>query len=111
MLRPMNTGISKHVKEEVKKLLPGLREEVKKEFMRWHDYTPGDGFYSDENLFALLPGAAYEYILLCWGIEPHRVTMSSVLRSLNNKLFFDLRHIVAHALRRLALQQRMNEKK
>lgn len=107
-MRPL---ISEYIKEEIRNILPLVREEVKKEFMRWNDYTPGAHFYSDEKVFELLPYAAYEYILLSWGVEPHLVSMASVIRSLNDKLFFDLRHIVAHTLRRIALQEKLSGKK
>ncbi len=53
----MRNTISKEVKDEVKKLLPHLREEVKKEFMHWDKYKDSDGFYSDEEVFEILPHA------------------------------------------------------
>ena len=40
----MPEKISKEVKAEVKKLLPRLREEVKKEFIHWDKYRDNDGF-------------------------------------------------------------------
>jgi hypothetical protein len=99
----MPEKISKEVKAEVKKLLPRLREEVKKEFIHWDKYRDNDGFYSDEKVLEILPYSAYEYILLSWGLEPSHVTISAVTQAINGKLFGDLKHITCHALRRLAL--------
>lgn len=107
----MQSKISKEVKDEVKKLLPTLREQVLKEFEHWDRYQDNDHFHSDEKVLDILPYSAYEYILLSWGVEPDRVTMSSVVQALNNKLFNDLRHIICHALRRLALTGNKNAKK
>jgi hypothetical protein len=106
----MEVEISKTVKEEVKKLLPALREEVKKEFVHWDLYTANEDFISDEKIFEILPYATYEYIILSWGIEPSRVTPTSVVHAMNNKLFGDLKHIICHALRRLALRQGVRRK-
>jgi hypothetical protein len=105
MLGIMHVEISNTVKEEVKKLLPALREEVRKEFVHWDLYTGTADFLSDEKVFEILPYATYEYIILSWGIEPGRVTPTSVIHAMNNKLFGDLKHIICHALRRLALRQ------
>ncbi len=107
----MNTTISKEVKQEVIKLLPELREQVCKEFEHWDKYEPNDRFYSDDKVLEILPYSAYEYILLSWGIEPNRVTLTSVIQALNNKLFSDLRHITCHALRRLAFTQKTGKKR
>jgi hypothetical protein len=101
----MHKTISKEVQDEVKKLLPRLREEVQKEFTHWDKYTANNNFHSDEKVLEILPYSAYEYILLSWGIEPNRVTMTSVVQAMNNKLFSDLKHIICHALRRLALTE------
>ena len=106
----MQVELSKAVKDEVKKLLPALREEVKKEFVHWELYIGNEDFLSDEKIFEILPYAAYEYIILSWGIEPGRVTPTSVVHAMNNKLFGDLKHIICHALRRLALKQGMQKK-
>ncbi|MGP8215446.1 MAG: hypothetical protein ACLQQ4_07780 [Bacteroidia bacterium] len=107
----MQAKISKQVKDEVKRMLPELREEVKKEFAHWNKYQTHDGFYSDEEIFEILPYSAYEYILLCWGVEPGRITIQSVIQALNNRLFSDLRQITRHALRRIALMQSLSQKK
>ena len=105
----MNAKISKEVKEEVKKLLPELRLEVMKEFKHWTKYKTNDDFFSDEKILEILPYSAYEYILLSWGVEPSRITITSVVQALNNKLFRDLRHITCHALRRLALKHSLKK--
>jgi hypothetical protein len=102
----MRPKITKAVKDEVKRLLPRLREEVKQEFIHWELYHDDDSFYSDEKVLEILPYSAYEYILLSWGVEPERVTMESVIQALNSKLFGDLRSITCHALRRLASTQK-----
>ena len=107
----MQATISNQVKKEVKKLLPELREQVCKEFEHWDRYETNDHFYSDDRVLEILPYSAYEYILLSWGIEPGRVTITSVIDALNNKLFGDLRHITCHALRRLALIQVKSKKR
>jgi len=107
----MDKTISKEVKEEVKKLLPRLREEVQKEFAHWDKYKANEHFLSDEKVLEILPYSAYEYILLSWGIEPNRITMTSVVQAMNNKLFSDMKHIICHALRRLALTQGKPTKK
>jgi hypothetical protein len=98
----MQEKLSNEVTREVKKLLPVLRKEIKKEFDVWHHYTEGDHFKNDELVLQTLPYAAYEYIILCWGVDPARVSMTSVVGAINNKLFSDLRPVTAHALRRLA---------
>ena len=97
------TKISKKVTDEVKKILPDIREEVKKEFKHWgHAYSESDDFYSDKKLFETLPCAVYEYIILAWGVSPERVNKDSAIRALNGKIFKDIHKITAHALRRLA---------
>ncbi|HTB06363.1 MAG TPA: hypothetical protein VK806_05365 [Bacteroidia bacterium] len=98
----MPTNVSKEVIKEVKRLLPALRKEIKKEFEHWHHYVDGDEFHDDKKVMETLPYAAYEYIILCWGVQPERVNMPSVVSALNNKLFNDLRQVTSHALRRLA---------
>lgn len=98
--------ISKKVTDEVKKILPTIREEVKKEFKHWgHSYRECPDFYSDKKLLKTLPGAVYEYIILSWGISPERVNTDSAIRALNGKIFKDIHKITAHALRRLAFVQ------
>jgi len=99
----MPLKLSRKTRQEIKRLLPELREVVKKEFVHWDRYQAHDGFYSDENIIEILPYAAYEYILLSWAIEAHTITIQSVVEALNNKLFQDLRRIICHALRRIAL--------
>jgi hypothetical protein len=106
----MHYTISKEVKAEVKKLLPRLREDVKKEFIHWDRYKLTDAFHSDDEVFEILPYSAYEYILLSWGLEPSHITITSVVQAMNNKLFGDLKHITCHALRRLALCHNPNKK-
>jgi hypothetical protein len=105
----MDIQLSKAVKEEVKKILPDLRNQVKKEFTHWDMYKADHSFYSDEAVLEILPYSAYEYILLSWGVEPGRVTIPSVVHALNSKLFSDLKHITCHALRRLALKHIRSE--
>ncbi len=95
--------LSKKVTNEVKKILPEIREQVKKEFKHWgHAYEECPDFYSDAKLFKTLPCAVYEYIILSWGISPERVNTDSAIRALNGKIFKDIDKITAHALRRLA---------
>lgn len=88
-----------------------MREQVLREFEHWDKYHANSYFHSDEKVLEILPYSAYEYILLSWGVEPDRVTMASVVQALNNKLFNDLRHIICHALRRLALTESSAKKR
>jgi hypothetical protein len=102
----MHITLSVEVEEEVRKSLPLLREQLKKEFLHLDNYyKPCTDFYSNDKVIELLPCAAYEYILMKWGIEPTLVTMPSVIKALNDKLFSELPLIAAHALRRLATKQ------
>lgn len=97
----MKSLLSDKVLEEVRKVLPEVRENVKKEFARWNNYTPGSEFYSDDKVIKTLPSAAYEYIIIAWGIHPSRIDERSVIYVMDNRLFNDIKKITAHALRRL----------
>lgn len=98
----MNHPISSKVTDKVKGLLPALRESIKKEFVEWNGYAPAPGFYSDEKVLETLPAAAYEYLIITWGIPPARIDKRSVVYVMDNRLFNDMDKITAHALRRLA---------
>ncbi len=95
--------ISKKVKKEILAILPELREELKAEFTQWEEgYTDNDNFYSDEKLLETLPCAVYEYMIICWGVNPGLVNPDSAIQLLNGNIIKDLRKITAHGLRRLA---------
>ena len=94
--------ISVRVTERVKSILPELRKSIEKEFAEWNGYSPAQGFYSDEKVFETLPSAAYEYLIITWGIAPARIDQRSVVYVMDNRLFDDIHRITAHALRRLA---------
>ena len=94
--------LSHKVVKEILEHAGTVREEVKKEFPRITVYSDGPEFYSDELLLETIPCAAYEYIILCWGVEPSRIDFDSVIFALNNNRLKDIKKIIAHALRRLA---------
>ena len=98
----MSDKLSQKVKEEVKRLLPELREKVKKEFKEWYTYHDNEAFYSDEALMQILPFAAYDFLLLNWCIKPDRIKYRDVIYTLDNRLFGHLPLIISHALRKLA---------
>src|SRR6185312_4048918 len=101
----MHVTLSNEVEEEVKRFLPLLRAQLKKEFVHMESYyKPGTDFFSDDKVIEYLPCAAYEYILMKWGIEPALVTLPEVVKALNDKLFSELHLITAHALRKVASQ-------
>lgn len=97
----MNT-ISAKIVKEILTQVPEVRDEVKKEFTRINAYSACPEFYSDDLLIDTIPCAAYEYIILCWGVEPSRIDVESVIFALNNNRLKDMKKIIAHALRRLA---------
>lgn len=108
----MHITLSNEVEEEVKRFLPLLRAQLKKEFIRMENYyKPGADFLSDDKVIEYLPCAAYEYILMKWGIEPALVTLPEVIKALNDKLFSELHLITAHALRKLASQNQVKPAK
>lgn len=92
--------LSNEVKEEIKRLLPGLREQVISEFAKL-GITPTKPFYSDKACIESLPYAAYEYIILCWEVAPERIDKEALLSAINNKLFTSMHKIVAHGLRKM----------
>lgn len=97
----MTTGLSAKVVQEVKKILPEVRNHVMQEFDVWNTPAPGTDFYSDDKVIQTLPGAAYEYLIVAWGINPSRIDERSVIYVMDNRLFNDIKKITAHALRRL----------
>lgn len=101
--------LSEKVIEEVTSLLPGLRKEIAAEFEHWGDtYRTCPQFYSNEAILTALPSAAYEYIILAWGIDPARIDRTAAIEALNNKIFKDIHKITAHALRRIASAHSIN---
>jgi hypothetical protein len=98
----MNKRLSAETLQEILELLPAIREEVRKEFELSGEYNAGHEFYSDDMFIDILPYAAYEYIILAWGVKPIRVDIESVYYAMNNRRFKDLKKIMAHGLRRLA---------
>ena len=81
--------------------MPEVRNNVIMEYDAWGNYYPGKAFYSDEKVIETLPGAAYEYLIIAWGIQPSRIDERSVIYVMDNRLFKDIKKITAHALRRL----------
>ena len=103
-------ALSKKVIHEVKSILPELREELLLEFDKWRPtYMACPEFYSDEQVLAMIPCAAYEYIILAWNIEPGRIDRDGAIKALNGKIFNDIYKITAHALRRIASQHLVNK--
>jgi hypothetical protein len=95
--------LSKKVIKEVMNILPQLRKELMTEFECWDgSYKAGPAFYSDEHVLATLPYAAYEYIILAWGVDPIRINKETTIQALNGRIFKDIKKITAHALRRIA---------
>ena len=106
----MPDKLSKKVIDEVKSILPELREELLIEFKKWQPaYIACPEFYSDEQVLAMIPYAAYEYIILAWNIEPGRIDKDEAIKALNGKIFNDIYKITAHALRRIASMHLMNK--
>ncbi|HWY98241.1 MAG TPA: tail fiber domain-containing protein [Bacteroidia bacterium] len=56
--------ISAKLMDQLKENLPGLREEAIKMFSNWDCYYAGTLFYSDEELYALLPSSTFEYLTI-----------------------------------------------
>ncbi|MDE2026240.1 MAG: hypothetical protein KGJ07_07135 [Patescibacteria group bacterium] len=95
--------LSSAITEQVKKMPPEIRKEVKEELKKWDTYKLGEEFYSDEVLIKTIPYSTYEYVLLAKRI---RVDKSTVINWLNSGLFNEdmLEKVIAHALRRLILK-------
>jgi len=92
--------LSKEVIEEVKRLLPEIRTRVENE-MKKFDVTPGKPFYSDKAILATLPHAAYEYIILSWGVSPEHIDKTNLHHAINSKLINHMPKVLAHALRKV----------
>lgn len=86
--------------QKVKLLLPELRKEVKKGFLDWSEYTPGNNFHSDDKVLEYLPSAFYEYLIIHKKIYADR---EWVLYCLNHFSEENMREIIPHTLKRLAM--------
>jgi hypothetical protein len=90
---------------KIKQRLPELRQEAKKDFGKWEEYTEVSDFYSDEKVIRALPFAAHEYMLINRDL---RVDKMLTIEWLNLGLFDDwLDKIVIHALRKVALRKKL----
>jgi len=88
----------------VKRMLPALREEVKKDFGKWTEYIPDDDFHSNKKVIEMLPFAAHEYLLVT---RSFRADKAMIIEWFNLGIFNDfLDKIIAHALRRLAIKRK-----
>lgn len=98
----MKKQLSVSFTKQVKKALPRLRKETKKELRSWNIHEPGESFYKDEKLLEAIPYSAYEYLLIAKRIKVDR---TSIIEWLNDEMFTKvLDIIICHALRRLALK-------
>lgn len=92
--------LSSAAAQKVKELLPELRKEVKKGFLDWSEYIPGPKFLSDEKVLEYLPSSFYEYLVIHKKIYADR---EWVLYCLNNFTLENMREIIPHTLKRLAM--------
>lgn len=76
--------------------LPELRHEVEKELSQWQGIIILPGFYADEEIFAILPFAAYDYIMARAGTS---IDIEFAIEMLNTIEPKKLRAMVSHALR------------
>ena len=89
---------------KIKLRLPELRQEAKKDFGKWEEYTEVSNFYSDEKVIKALPFAAHEYLLISREL---RVDKMLTIEWLNLGLFDEfLDKIIVHALRNVALNKK-----
>ncbi len=96
--------ISPKMVAKIKQKLPELRNEAKKDFGTWEEYTEVSNFYSDEKLIKMLPFAAHEYLLINRDL---RVDKMLTIEWLNLGLFDEfLDKIIVHALRNVALNRK-----
>jgi hypothetical protein len=96
--------LSFEIMEQINQMLPGLREETKKELTNWGDYVPCGEFYSDDEVIRAFPFATYEYVAMAKRMRVDRLTIINWL----NKGQFDedvLKKILAHTLRRLTIKK------
>lgn len=92
--------LSTSIVKKIKRILPEMREEVLKEFPKWHEYTAGSRFYSDEKVIEYLPSSCYEYTIIFKKIYTDRELAFYCLNNLTDEY---LREVVSHTLKRLAL--------
>lgn len=93
--------LSPAIIQQIKEMLPKTRREIKRELFKWNEYIPNDEFYSDKEVIASLPFAAYEYLII---LRDVRIDKPTMIQWLNEGLFKKetLNRVLAHTLRKLA---------